>query len=865
MSSACPCSGQQCPDAVANVPGLSQISYRATDFSQIREALLQPLDGEVSLYGWHPAEGDLGLQVLEWWAYLGDILTFYNERIANEDYLRTVTMPQNLAGLVDLIGYQPRPAVAATGQLAAVRSASHPNEPLVIPQGMALASSAAAGVKAQNFVVSSAQTFTGAAQLQVMPYPNPALLNNSVGKGPASVLLQGKASGLNVGDYVLLVESGSAGRDDGWCWTTIDSLTHAVDPNTGGTNTVVAFDPSAVWGPSGTSQPSSSVSNQFELMKPLQSTTLWARDVPSGQQVVDTTCRPEVQLNDCVRALLPGQVVLFDGLAAQPSQPCALTVVAECTETTWYLASQGEASSQTLQVTAGSGSSATTATESSTTSASIAYPHTEITIHTPDISTITGYGNLPNPSVVPLRFGFKSVGTVVPVPQSQISSLPANVAAPKSYSPPKTTQTAMLVDSTGAGMLVGVGASSKPDPAVAPWTTGLTLTPVGMSSQTISPALQAPFTLYFDLLPVTRGTLVASETLGNGDATQINQSFTLKNGPLTYLSEGATVQAVLTVYVNGLEWTQVGSFYGQSQVATVYVVSLDTQGNATITFGDGVNGARLPTGTGNVMASYSYGAGAASPPAGRLTTILKPQPNLAAVQNPIAVSGGADAQSAADVKQNAPASVFTFGRAVSAIDYQVIAAQAAGVSRAQTVWSFNSQIQRTTVTIYVAGTEPTAASSVAAQQAAQAALAGAEDPNRPVTVLPATPRLLTISATLIVADNYVLSEVLADAIAVLTDPVNGPFAPSSCPIGSRFYRSALDAALMVPGLVAVQQLQATQSGSWLAWWGEARLYGVGDYLDPGQGAYVALGDYSGVIAVYASAAAVASDTSRASL
>ena len=34
-----------------------------------------------------PTVADLGVMMVEWWAYLGDILTFYNERIANEDYL----------------------------------------------------------------------------------------------------------------------------------------------------------------------------------------------------------------------------------------------------------------------------------------------------------------------------------------------------------------------------------------------------------------------------------------------------------------------------------------------------------------------------------------------------------------------------------------------------------------------------------------------------------------------------------------------------------------------------------------------------------------------------------------------------------
>ena len=81
------------------------------------EALLRPLPGEVAISGWRPAAGDLGLQVLEWWAYLADILTFYNERYANENYLRTATRDESVADLVALLGYRPAPGLAATGTL----------------------------------------------------------------------------------------------------------------------------------------------------------------------------------------------------------------------------------------------------------------------------------------------------------------------------------------------------------------------------------------------------------------------------------------------------------------------------------------------------------------------------------------------------------------------------------------------------------------------------------------------------------------------------------------------------------------------------------------------------------------------------
>ena len=55
------------------------------------------------------------------------------------------------------------------------------------------------------------------------------------------------------------------------------------------------------------------------------------------------------------------------------------------------------------------------------------------------------------------------------------------------------------------------------------------------------------------------------------------------------------------------------SFYGQPTNAQVFVLREDDQGQTHVTFGDGVNGALLPTGTNNIVATYRYGAGAAAP------------------------------------------------------------------------------------------------------------------------------------------------------------------------------------------------------------------------------------------------------------
>ena len=62
--------------------------------------------------------GDFTIALLDAWAAVADVLTFYQERIANEAYLRTATERRSLVELANLIGYVPRPGVAASAYLA---------------------------------------------------------------------------------------------------------------------------------------------------------------------------------------------------------------------------------------------------------------------------------------------------------------------------------------------------------------------------------------------------------------------------------------------------------------------------------------------------------------------------------------------------------------------------------------------------------------------------------------------------------------------------------------------------------------------------------------------------------------------------
>ena len=122
----------------------------------------------------------------------------------------------------------------------------------------------------------------------------------------------------------------------------------------------------------------------------------------------------------------------------------------------------------------------------------------------------------------------------------------------------------------------------------------------------------------FNLVPISRGKTVSTETLGSGNPLVAGQDFTLAQSPVTYFFDPASISgnnfsSTVSVSVNGVQWQEVQSFYGQPKNAQVFVLHEDDQGQTHVTFGDGVNGSLLPTGTNNVIATYRYGAGAAAP------------------------------------------------------------------------------------------------------------------------------------------------------------------------------------------------------------------------------------------------------------
>jgi hypothetical protein len=437
----------------------------------------------------------------------------------------------------------------------------------------------------------------------------------------------------------------------------------------------------------------------------------------------------------------------------------------------------------------------------------IPIPHTEIGFVPTLPTSITDSGiELGERALALVRYALRDVGTLIAIPSPTLigTEITLNTPLPSSMVP-LSSQEILISGANGNG--VEADASSSDGSIVSLSNSGLADPTWDTTLASLN--LAAPLNVYFDLLPVTRGQTVANEILGSGDATiTTGQEFVLKKSPLTYFQNPSSVSgpnyaSTLQIWVDGVEWQEVPSFYDQSPTSQVFITREDDQNLTHVQFGDGVNGARLPSGVNNVVATYRVGSGKQSPDVGSLTVILKSWPGLKSIVNPVQVGGGADADSRADMQTDAPQSVLTFGRAISADDYEVIAAQAPGVARACVYWAWDSIQQRNMVMVYV-GDDQNAVNS------ATAALGQASDPNRPVTVSLAKPVSITIGFTLVVDPKYVTDAVVTGVTAALIDPNQGLLGANVVQIGQSLFESQIyQACMAVAGVVAVQQLTVT--------------------------------------------------------
>jgi hypothetical protein len=199
-----------------NRPGLSEIAFRLGDYASFRRRLVAALptalqasrspDRSSPLARLTTREaGDPAMAWMDAWSVVADVLTFYQERIANEGYLRTATERRSVLELARAIGYELSPGVAADTSLSfRVEEAPGSPEAVLIPARTQVMSTPTGDELPQIFETSqdftAHRSWNALRPRQVRP--------QTIGPGTQQIYLGGTSIQVQAGDQLLLLDAG---------------------------------------------------------------------------------------------------------------------------------------------------------------------------------------------------------------------------------------------------------------------------------------------------------------------------------------------------------------------------------------------------------------------------------------------------------------------------------------------------------------------------------------------------------------------------------------------------------------------------------------------------------------------------------
>jgi len=233
------------PISPDNRPSLPAIVYRPGRFADFRRSQLARLSGSdfPALADLKSRENDdFSIALIDAWSCVCDVLSFYQERNANEAWLGTATERRSLVELGRLIGYRLRPGLAAGADLVFRLDQPPQGDPPVpvaaIPLGSRVQSIPGDGETAQTFetveAIEARVAWNDLQPRQARPTP-PA-------NGHKAAWLAGVATGLKVGDAVLILSRERAEDDPGSERWDLRKLS-AVTVDAGGNRTRIEWTP----------------------------------------------------------------------------------------------------------------------------------------------------------------------------------------------------------------------------------------------------------------------------------------------------------------------------------------------------------------------------------------------------------------------------------------------------------------------------------------------------------------------------------------------------------------------------------------------------------------------------------------------
>ncbi|MFI6252746.1 baseplate J/gp47 family protein [Streptomyces sp. NPDC051016] len=102
---------------IAQVNGQPVIDYMARDYESLLQAMRDQIPRKLSQWTDFTNEADFGNVLLQLFAHIGDILSYYQDRVANESFLSTAQTRRSVIDHLRLIGYELGAAAPAAASL----------------------------------------------------------------------------------------------------------------------------------------------------------------------------------------------------------------------------------------------------------------------------------------------------------------------------------------------------------------------------------------------------------------------------------------------------------------------------------------------------------------------------------------------------------------------------------------------------------------------------------------------------------------------------------------------------------------------------------------------------------------------------
>lgn len=791
----CAVPGAATPVTIENRPALSQIAYRVGTYASFRRAMLEavarPEHERAPLAEWKTREADdYGITFLDMWAYLADILTFYQERIANEAYLRTARHDSSVDGLAGLIGYRPAPGKAAATHLAFT---TEPDAEVELAAGTQVQSVPGQDEQPQKF--ETVEDVTAYAELNLLRprlrEPQELALGGRAAMDVKSAVFAGVDLALAPGDWIVIVGQERIEDPGSERWD-VRRLATVAEDRAAGVTAVTWEDGLGSWYPPvnpvfppaepevyvfrnqawpfGYNAPDwrlldSSIQSKFpEFLDGNDDPTDdgWnAKYLPEAE--------PEhLYLDGLYPRVVPGSWVAVSApqIGESPHAGCTgfqrrrryvelYRVVAA--EDTAYL--------------------------NYTLSAKVS----RLELDVPDGATYPEHLQC-----FPLR------GTTVLVQAEPLTLAEVPVATPVEGS--RITLDAAYPGLEPGRKLLVAGVTTAGTPSAEVVEVELVDGADVVLDESLAGVYVADTVLIFgNVAAATHGETVATETLGDGDAAATFQTFALRKAPVTHVPKAGApngAASTLEVRVGGVRWRQVAELHGQTGADRAYVERRDEDEETFVRFGDGETGARVPSGRGNVIAAYRVGHGPeGNLAAGTLRTLLSRPVGLKEVTNPGPAAGGARAEDRRLARANAPGTVRTFGRIVSLRDYADAAREYIGIAKARATWDWDGETK--VVDLVVAGDDGATVTDISALAAD---LDARRDRNRKLVIRGHRRVPIVIAAAVAVDPDHLPEDVAAAGDAA----VRARLAFDEVDLGQTIHLSDVYGVLQgVPGVVAV--------------------------------------------------------------